>query len=123
MFTNLTRDHLDYHPTIEAYLAAKLRLFDTLLPTDGVAVINADSEYANDVIMAAKARGMAGIVIDGGVRDVGEVRALGLPVFAGTPAKGIGLPYMLGPTGGYLLGFVAAAGITELTEIQRSLLA
>ncbi len=37
--------------------------------------------------------------------------ALGLPVFAGTPEKGIGLPYMLGPTGGYLLGFVAAAGL------------
>lgn len=38
--------------------------------------------------------------------------ALGWPVFAGTPEKGIGLPYMLGPTGGYLLGFAAAAGIT-----------
>ena len=37
--------------------------------------------------------------------------AMGLPVFAGTPEKGIGLPYMLGPTGGYLAGFVAAAGI------------
>ena len=35
--------------------------------------------------------------------------ALGLPVFAGTPEKGIGLAYMAGPTGGYLLGFVAAA--------------
>lgn len=35
--------------------------------------------------------------------------AVGLPVFAGTPEKGIGLPYMLGPTGGYLVGFVAAA--------------
>jgi biotin transport system substrate-specific component len=35
--------------------------------------------------------------------------AIGLPVFAGTPEKGIGLPYMLGPTGGYLIGFVAAA--------------
>ncbi len=31
----------------------------------------------------------------------------GLPVFAGTPERGIGLPYMMGPTGGYLLGFVA----------------
>lgn len=38
--------------------------------------------------------------------------ALGLPVFAGTPEKGIGLPYMLGPTGGYLAGFLAAAVIT-----------
>jgi len=35
--------------------------------------------------------------------------ALGLPVFAGTPEKGIGIAYMLGPTGGYLLGFVLAA--------------
>jgi biotin transport system substrate-specific component len=38
--------------------------------------------------------------------------AVGLPVFAGTPEKGIGLAYMAGPTGGYLLGFVAAAAIT-----------
>ena len=37
--------------------------------------------------------------------------AAGLPVFAGTPAKGIGLAYMAGPTGGYLVGFVLAAGI------------
>ncbi|UCH73132.1 MAG: biotin transporter BioY [Rhodospirillales bacterium] len=35
--------------------------------------------------------------------------AVGLPVFAGTPEKGIGLAYMLGGTGGYLVGFVAAA--------------
>ena len=35
--------------------------------------------------------------------------AMGLPVFAGTPEKGIGLAYMVGPTGGYLLGFVFAA--------------
>lgn len=37
--------------------------------------------------------------------------AAGLPVFAGTPEKGIGLAYMLGGTGGYLLGYVLAAGI------------
>src|SRR5689334_11355961 len=43
--------------------------------------------------------------------------ALGLPVFAGTPAQGAGLPYMLGPTGGYLLGFlVAAAACGALAE-------
>lgn len=35
--------------------------------------------------------------------------ALGMPVFAGTPEKGIGLAYMAGPTGGYLLGYLAAA--------------
>lgn len=35
--------------------------------------------------------------------------AIGLPVFAGTPEKGIGLAYMMGPTGGYLVGFLLAA--------------
>ena len=37
--------------------------------------------------------------------------ALGLPVFAGTPEKGVGIAYMMGPTGGYLLGFVVAAWV------------
>lgn len=37
--------------------------------------------------------------------------ALGLPVFAGTPEKGIGLAYMVGPTGGYLVGFLASAAV------------
>ena len=38
--------------------------------------------------------------------------AAGLPVFAGTPEKGMALAYMMGPTGGYLVGFVLGAGIT-----------
>lgn len=41
-FTNLGRDHLDYHPTMEAYLDAKLRLFEELLPEGAHAVLNAD---------------------------------------------------------------------------------
>lgn len=40
--------------------------------------------------------------------------ALGLPVFAGTPEKGIGLAYMMGPTGGYLAGFVVGAWVCGL---------
>lgn len=40
--------------------------------------------------------------------------AAGLPVFAGTPEKGIGLAYMMGPTGGYLMGFFVAAVITGM---------
>jgi UDP-N-acetylmuramoyl-L-alanyl-D-glutamate--2,6-diaminopimelate ligase len=43
-FSNLTRDHLDYHGGMEAYRAAKLRLFDTLLPAGAAAVANADME-------------------------------------------------------------------------------
>lgn len=42
------------------------------------------------------------------------VGALGFPVFAGTPERGIGIAYMIGPTGGYLLGFVLAAWLCGL---------
>ena len=52
-FTNLGRDHLDYHGTTEAYAAAKLRLFDTLLPGDAPAVVNADGPYADVFLEAA----------------------------------------------------------------------
>ena len=57
-FTNLSRDHLDYHPTIEAYLSAKLRLFDTLLQPGQAAVIDADSDSAARVIAACTQRGL-----------------------------------------------------------------
>ena len=43
-FSNLTRDHLDYHGGISAYRAAKLRLFAQLLPTGGIAAVNADMD-------------------------------------------------------------------------------
>ena len=56
-FTNLSRDHLDYHPTMEAYLAAKLRLFDELLPAGAAAIVNADIEPAERVREIAKRRG------------------------------------------------------------------
>ena len=55
-FTNLSRDHLDYHPTLEAYLAAKLRLFEHLIEPGGAAVIAADREYADVVAAAARRR-------------------------------------------------------------------
>ena len=45
-FTNLTRDHLDYHVSMAAYRQAKLRLFDTLLPPGAPAVAHADMEAA-----------------------------------------------------------------------------
>jgi UDP-N-acetylmuramoyl-L-alanyl-D-glutamate--2,6-diaminopimelate ligase len=57
-FTNLSRDHLDYHSTIEAYLAAKLRLFDDLIVPGGTAVIGVDDCYAGQVVEAARKRGL-----------------------------------------------------------------
>jgi UDP-N-acetylmuramoyl-L-alanyl-D-glutamate--2,6-diaminopimelate ligase len=55
-FTNISRDHLDYHGTAQAYLAAKLRLFSTLMPAGSAAVIDVDHDGAADVLAAAKAR-------------------------------------------------------------------
>src|SRR5271170_4271917 len=57
-FTNLTRDHMDYHATVEEYLNAKLRLFRELLPDGAPAVIDADSDIAPRVVAAARARGL-----------------------------------------------------------------
>ena len=57
-FTNITRDHLDYHSSFENYLSAKLRLFAELLPEGAPAVIHADTPQAKDVIAAAETRGL-----------------------------------------------------------------
>src|SRR3981081_1302662 len=55
-FTNLSRDHMDYHPDVAHYLAAKLRLFRDLVVSDGAAVISADHDCSQAVIDAAHAR-------------------------------------------------------------------
>jgi UDP-N-acetylmuramoyl-L-alanyl-D-glutamate--2,6-diaminopimelate ligase len=55
-FTNISRDHLDYHPTMTAYLAAKLRLFAELIEPHGAAIINVDHAHADEVVACAKQR-------------------------------------------------------------------
>ena len=55
-FTNISRDHLDYHPSMADYLAAKLRLFADLIERRGAAVINVDHEHAEAVVACAKQR-------------------------------------------------------------------
>ncbi len=57
-FTNLGRDHMDYHPTVEDYHRAKLRLFDTLLPKGAPAIIFADDAWSAPTIQAAQAAGL-----------------------------------------------------------------
>jgi UDP-N-acetylmuramoyl-L-alanyl-D-glutamate--2,6-diaminopimelate ligase len=56
-FTNLSRDHLDYHPTFEDYFQAKLRLFDTLLPSGKPAVVDVDRPEGQRVVDTARAHG------------------------------------------------------------------
>ena len=62
-FTNLSRDHLDYHSTLEAYLAAKLRLFSDLVVAGGAAVVAADHEHAEAVTAAAAQRGLRVVTV------------------------------------------------------------
>lgn len=57
-FTNLGRDHMDYHPTVDDYLAAKLRLFENLLQAVQPAVVWADDVFSQAVIHAAERRGL-----------------------------------------------------------------
>ena len=58
-----SRDHMDYHATVEDYLAAKLRLFRDLLPDGAPAVVDADSAIAPRVIAAARARGLEAMTV------------------------------------------------------------
>ncbi|MES2781225.1 MAG: Mur ligase family protein, partial [Pseudomonadota bacterium] len=55
-FTNLSRDHLDYHGTMEAYFEAKMRLFDEVVEETGCAVIWADDVWSDQVIARARKR-------------------------------------------------------------------
>jgi UDP-N-acetylmuramoyl-L-alanyl-D-glutamate--2,6-diaminopimelate ligase len=63
-FTNLTRDHLDYHGSMEKYLEAKLRLFREVIIDGGVAVVNSDMPYTAAVRAECEKRGLR--VIDYG---------------------------------------------------------
>lgn len=55
-FTNISRDHMDYHPTFEDYAYAKMRLFGEVLPPGGTAVLNADAPLSKEIAAVCWAR-------------------------------------------------------------------
>lgn len=100
-FTNLGRDHLDYHRDEDDYFAAKLRLFTEILPSDGTAIVCMDDPRAPAVVATARQRGqrvlsvgsagddlrLIGIVADGFTQRV-SVEAFGREVHVALPLAG-----------------------------------
>jgi len=79
-FTNLSRDHLDYHGTMHSYFAAKLRLFEEVVDEEGTAVVWADDgAHSARVIEVSRARGLR-------VLTVGE-QGEALRLVSRTPAR------------------------------------
>ncbi len=69
-FTNLGRDHLDYHPDIAAYFDAKLRLFQEILPLGAPVVINLDGHYGDKAAVAAGFAGRSVFTIGRNGREI-----------------------------------------------------
>lgn len=120
-FTNLTRDHLDYHGDFAHYRSAKLRLFSEVLVAGGAAVINADAEHA-DQFMAAAQRRMASVFSVG--RNGSQLRLLSSALTAHgqsvvIEANGIHHHVALPLVGGFQLSnALLAAGLAIVTGGQ-----
>lgn len=80
-FTNLSRDHMDYHPDVAHYLSAKLRLFTDLIVDGGAAVIAADHDVSQQVIDATRKRGLRLLTVGrAGDGEGGGIRLVGVAV-------------------------------------------
>jgi UDP-N-acetylmuramoyl-L-alanyl-D-glutamate--2,6-diaminopimelate ligase len=80
-FTNLSRDHMDYHPDVAHYLNAKLRLFRDLVVADGAAVISADHDVSQQVIDAARRRKLRILTVGRNGDGAGEgIRLVGAEI-------------------------------------------
>ena len=79
IFTNLTRDHLDYHRTMEEYFMAKQRLFRELLGEDGMSVINSDDSYGRRLLASLQKTGAAtGSIVTYGLEPPADLMATGI---------------------------------------------
>ncbi len=120
-FTNLTQDHLDFHPDLDSYFAAKLRLFTDLLPSGATAVVNMDGARSEQVRAAAEGRRLRVVTtgrrgetlrivkatptphgLDLDIEAEGRVRPLSLPLIGAFQAENAALA----------VGLVIASGFT-----------
>ncbi|MEO8141873.1 MAG: UDP-N-acetylmuramoyl-L-alanyl-D-glutamate--2,6-diaminopimelate ligase [Sphingomicrobium sp.] len=69
-FTNFSRDHLDYHPDMDSYFAAKMRLFDEVVDSDGTAVVWTGDARSADVIEHVRKRGLRLITVGPGAETI-----------------------------------------------------
>jgi UDP-N-acetylmuramoyl-L-alanyl-D-glutamate--2,6-diaminopimelate ligase len=79
-FTNLSRDHLDYHSTMDAYFAAKMRLFDEVVEADGTAVVWTGDPKSSEVIDHAKRRGLKLVTVGPGAETIELVSRASTPL-------------------------------------------
>ncbi|HEU0310739.1 MAG TPA: UDP-N-acetylmuramoyl-L-alanyl-D-glutamate--2,6-diaminopimelate ligase, partial [Sphingomicrobium sp.] len=79
-FTNFSRDHLDYHPSMDAYFAAKMRLFDEVVPADGVAVVWTGDAKSGEVIEHASRRGLKLVTVGPGAETIELVSRASTPL-------------------------------------------
>ncbi len=125
-FTNFSRDHLDYHGTMDDYFEAKMRLFSEVVEPDGVAVIWTDDPRSDEVIARATERGLRLLtvgargntlkLVDRAPTQLGQTLALEID---GKPRK-VGLPLI----GAYqAANALTAAGLVIATggEVERTL--
>jgi UDP-N-acetylmuramoyl-L-alanyl-D-glutamate--2,6-diaminopimelate ligase len=79
-FTNLSRDHLDYHPDMDAYFEAKMRLFDEVVEADGTAVVWTGDAKSAEVIERARRRGLKLITVGPGGEAIDLVSRQSTPL-------------------------------------------
>ncbi len=79
-FTNFSRDHLDYHPSMDAYFAAKMRLFDEVVAADGTAVVWTGDAKSSEVIDHATRRGLKLVTVGPGAETIELVSRASTPL-------------------------------------------
>ncbi|MEM8799276.1 MAG: UDP-N-acetylmuramoyl-L-alanyl-D-glutamate--2,6-diaminopimelate ligase [Pseudomonadota bacterium] len=118
-FTNLTRDHIDYHGSLDAYFMAKLRLFGEVLAPGATAVIHADTRFGEEVDDLCWARGLKAMTTGVAGRDLEVIRAdavadgIEVEIAAGAARYQIAFPLI----GGFQLeNALLAAGLVIATS-------